>query len=123
MYCTCWYFADWGKYFDDQLRSWQTLNMVWLRNFTGPLHVVQYEALRENLDLTLRATLQFLDLPMDEEALQCTVVQPEGSHKRPHHEDAFDPFTPLMKEKLLVAERLVLQEVERLESRKQINVG
>lgn len=111
--------TDWANYVDGQLRDWQALYLAWLRNFTGPLHVVQYEALRDDLDLTLQATLQFLDLPLDEEALQCTAGQTEGSHKRLHHDDEFDPFTPLMKDKLLVAENLVLDEVKKHQSRKQ----
>lgn len=118
-----WVCVDWRNFVDGQLRDWKALNIAWLRNFTGPLHVVQYEALRDNLDLTLRATLQFLDLPLDEEALQCTAVRSEGSHKRPPHEDGFDPFTPLMKEKLSNAENLVLDEIKKHQSRKQKSIG
>lgn len=104
--------ADWEDFVDRQLRDWQALNIAWLRNFTGPLHVVRYEALQDTLDYTLRATLHFLELPVDEEALQCTVARPEGAHKRHPNANTFDPFIHIMKEKLAVAESIVLEELK-----------
>jgi hypothetical protein len=88
----------WESFVASNLRIWEKLYLRWQKYFKGPLFVVRYEDLKDNLEKTLRDVLTFIGHPIDEELLKCTLVQNEGSFKRKARAKQFDPFTPEMKQ-------------------------
>lgn len=105
------YLLDWDRFFRGNLRTWQLTNLDWIRSFKGPLHIVMYNQLRDNLGPTLRSLVQFLDLPLDEAAIQCTIEHSEGLYHRRSCSDGFDPFTDSMKKQIADVESSVFKEL------------
>jgi hypothetical protein len=79
------------------LQKWKKFYLGWRFRFKGPLFVLRYEDLKENLEETLRALLTFIGQPIDEKLFKCALSQNQGSYKRQPKNDTFDPFTPKMK--------------------------
>lgn len=96
------------------LRTWQLTNLDWMRSFKGPFHIVLYDQLRNDLGPTLRTLVQFLDLPLDEAAIQCTIEHSEGLyHRKSCSDDGFDPFTESMKKQITEVEKSVFTESDK----------
>lgn len=57
---------DWQQFVTDKLWTWEQTNLDWGKNFTGPVEIVHFEKLVENVEGSLRRLLQFLDFPIDE---------------------------------------------------------
>lgn len=103
---------EWKWFFNWYIDEWQRTNLDWIQNFTGPLHIVLYDQLRHDLGPTLRSLVQFLDLPLDEAAIQCTIEHPEGLHHRGARTDNYDPYTEDMKTRLDNVEQFVMEELK-----------
>jgi hypothetical protein len=93
------------------LRGWQKFYLGWGLEFKGPLFLVRYEDLKENLEETLRALLIFIGQPIDEELFECALARNEGSYKRKPKNDSFDPFTPEMRQTAQSSIDLVYKEL------------
>ncbi|XP_046684262.1 WSCD family member GA21586 isoform X2 [Homalodisca vitripennis] len=102
----------WQQFVKDKLRTWRLSNLDWLWNFTGPTHVIVYEELVSHLERTLRALIEFLELPLDEAELQCAIVRREGIYKRKSRAVTLDPFTPYMKASLKAEQDFVFKEIQ-----------
>lgn len=81
-----------------------------MRSFKGPLHIVMYDQLRNDLGPTLRSLIKFLDLPFNETALQCTIENSEGLYHRKSCSDGVDHFTDSMKKQIAEVEKSVFKE-------------
>lgn len=42
------------------------MNLQWAKNFTGDVHIVYYDDLVEDVNLTLRGILKFLNFPVNQ---------------------------------------------------------
>lgn len=62
--------------------------------------MVHYEDLRSNLKPNLEKMLRFLQVPLDNDRILCTISSPDGKYKRPAAKKKlnFDPYTDEMKE-------------------------
>lgn len=76
--------------------SWTNTNLDWLR-YEGPLHVLFYEDLLDNLPEEMRRIIEFLDLDVDEESFDCMMLHKDGIYKRRKRILNFDPYTASLK--------------------------
>uniref|UniRef100_A0A6P7FHA9 WSCD family member CG9164 n=1 Tax=Diabrotica virgifera virgifera TaxID=50390 RepID=A0A6P7FHA9_DIAVI len=87
----------WQQFVTEKLRGWQTMNLDWLYNFTGPTHVIFYEQLVDNVEHTLRSVIEFIDIPLNKELFDCAIERKEGIYRRKKRVLTFDPYTEKMK--------------------------
>lgn len=76
--------------------SWMNTTLDWLK-FDGPLHLVFYEDLLDNLPEEMRRILEFLDLEVSESNFDCMMRHQDGIYKRRKRPLSFDPYTPKMR--------------------------
>lgn len=86
----------WQQFVSNKLSGWESMNLSWARNFSGSLKIVYYDDLVADVEGILREILSFLNYPIDEELLGCTLIRKEGIYRRKKRVLAFDPFTPTM---------------------------
>lgn len=84
----------------DKLHAWKQINLDWLHNFSGPTHVLFYEQLVEDVGNSLRAVVEFLELPVDEDLMRCALERKEGIYRRKKRVLNFDPYSGAMKKQL-----------------------
>lgn len=106
------FFSDWQQFVIDKLSAWKSMNLDWLRNFTGPTHVIVYEQLVTDIEYTLRSLLDFIKLPVTEEQMKCALERREGIYRRKRRIFNLDPYTNSMKMMLKVEQEKVLQEIK-----------
>lgn len=85
--------SGWQIYFNNQSPDWLRFSLAWVTDFKGPLHILRFEELKSDLRETLRRTLQFLGMEINETWLDCAVRDSEGIFHRPKSTNAIDPFT------------------------------
>jgi Sulfotransferase domain len=85
------------KFVTTKLHAWEQTNLSWGRNFSGPVLIVYYEDLVDNVEKTLREILKFIDFPVDEDLMRCAVMRKEGIYRRKKRLMNFDPYTLTMK--------------------------
>ncbi|PNF40015.1 WSCD family member AAEL009094 [Cryptotermes secundus] len=90
----------WQQFVADKLSSWRQTNLDWLHNFTGPMHVIFYDHLLEDVAVHLQDLLRFLKLNVSEQNLACALERQEGIYRRKRRVVNFDPFTTTMKQAL-----------------------
>ncbi|GJQ80682.1 hypothetical protein Trydic_g9265 [Trypoxylus dichotomus] len=101
----------WQQFVAEKLISWRQTNLDWLRNFTGPTHVIFYEQLVKNVANTVKTILDFLELPVSDELFNCALDRKEGIYRRKRRALAFDPFTADMKRMIEKEQRRVYEEI------------
>nr|XP_022920450.1 WSCD family member AAEL009094 [Onthophagus taurus] len=106
----------WHQFVNDKLRSWRNTNLDWLRNFTGPTHVIFYEQLVQNVENTLKTILDFLEIPITKKLFDCAIRRKEGIYRRKRRVLAFDPFTADMKLAMKREQEKVYDEIYTLAS-------
>lgn len=84
--------SKWDWFVEYKVVSWLVMLNTWLKESHIPIHVVQYENLKTNLTLEVQKMVQFLDIPVSNETLQCVAKNSEGLFKRIDHLN-FDPFS------------------------------
>lgn len=92
--------ADWQQFVADKLSAWRQTNLDWLHNFTGPMHIMFYDQLIEDVATHLQDLLRFLRLNVSEQNMACTLEWREGIYRRKRRVINFDPFTAAMKQAL-----------------------
>jgi hypothetical protein len=85
------------KFVTTKLHAWEQTNLSWGRNFSGPVLIVYYEDLVDNVERTLREILKFISFPVDEDLMRCAVMRKEGIYRRKKRLLNFDPYTLTMK--------------------------
>ena len=65
--------------------SWRSLNVEWIRNFKGPLHVTFYEDLKSDTRNELTKISKFLDVPVT--FMECAMQDLEGKFLRKNKTD------------------------------------
>ncbi|XP_069987402.1 WSCD family member AAEL009094 isoform X1 [Penaeus vannamei] len=86
----------WSKFVTNKAISWMNTTLDWLK-FDGPLHLVFYEDLLDNLPEEMRRILEFLDLEVSESNFDCMMRHQDGIYKRRKRPLSFDPYTPKMR--------------------------
>lgn len=104
----------WQQFVSDNLRGWQQLNMDWIQNFTGPLHVMFYEQLVENTEHTLKSVINFLGVYVPLKKFQCAIERKEGIYRRKKRVLNFDPFSPEMKGRIKEVQDRVYNAVDKV---------
>jgi len=84
----------------DKLSAWRQTNLDWLHNFTGPMHIMFYDQLIEDVATHLQDLLRFLRLNVSEQNMACALEWREGIYRRKRRVISFDPFTSAMKQAL-----------------------
>ena len=92
--------SDWQQFVSDKLSAWRHTNLDWLHNFTGPMHIMFYDKLLEDVNTQLRALLRFLKINISEHEMACALERQEGIYRRKRRVINFDPFTAPMKQAL-----------------------
>ena len=73
----------WAEFVAAKAQEWEDMNTDWLTNFPGPLLVLSYTALREEVEAQLRRTLDFLGVSVTREQMECAMAHKEGIYRRP----------------------------------------
>ena len=77
---------DKGRYWQDfvinKAREWEAMNTDWINNFQGPLLVIMYSDLIDKAEEQLRRVLDFLDVSVTKEQMECTMSRKEGIYRR-----------------------------------------
>jgi hypothetical protein len=103
--------ADWQQFVADKLSAWRQTNLDWLHNFTGPMHIMFYDQLLEDVATHLQDLLHFLKLNVSEQNLACALERQEGIYRRKRRVVNFDPFTVAMKHALRREQDVVYEAV------------
>lgn len=72
----------WQDFVIDKAREWENMNMDWVKNFHGPILVVFYNDLVQNLEQELTRMMDFLKVSFTKEDLECALNRKEGIYKR-----------------------------------------
>ena len=72
------------------------MNLSWMRQFKGPIMVMFYDKLREDVEAELRRTFAFLGLNISQKNLGCVLSRKEGIYKRSKKNLNFEVFDPKM---------------------------
>ncbi|CAL4075854.1 unnamed protein product, partial [Meganyctiphanes norvegica] len=81
----------WEKFVNNKATAWMNTTLDWLK-FEGPLHLVFYEDLLDNLPEEMRRILEFLDIEVDDASFDCMLRHQDGIYKRRKRPLSFDPF-------------------------------
>ena len=73
----------WKNFLKKKLIRWRGINSDWINNFHGPLLVISYSELRDNVEEQLNRMLQFLNVSVNKEEMDCALSRKEGIYKRP----------------------------------------
>lgn len=79
-----------------KLHAWEQTNLSW-KNFSGPVLIIYYEDLVDDVEKTIRDILKFIDYRINEDLLRCAVNRKEGIYRRKKRFLAFDPYSMTMK--------------------------
>lgn len=102
----------WSRFVRKQLEKWERTNLVWATEFSGQVKIVQYEDLVTNVDATLRGILKFLNRPVDEKLLNCTLSKKEGNYKRNKiTKEVFDPYSDQLLQMIAKKKRKVFDTI------------
>ncbi|XP_071824642.1 WSCD family member GA21586-like isoform X3 [Apostichopus japonicus] len=84
----------WPKLIDSQLKRWKELIDGITANFADndTLLLVYFQDLKSDLRTELKRIVEFLELPLNEDRLICTLKNQEGQFHRPHKALPFNPF-------------------------------
>ncbi|KAK7077705.1 hypothetical protein SK128_026379 [Halocaridina rubra] len=96
----------WEKFVTNKALAWMNTTLDWLK-FDGPLHLVFYEDLLDNLPEEMRRILEFLDLEVSESNFDCMIRHQDGIYKRRKRPLNFDPFTSKLRSMVDHCKRLV----------------
>ena len=107
------FFSDWNGFVSKRIHLWNQTNFGWKDNFEGPVCILYYDDLKENIEKSLRKVLNFAGFPINETLLKCAVDRKNGIPKRKKMESKFDPFTAEMKEMINKQKLLVFTELNR----------
>ena len=73
----------WKEFLKPKLIKWEAMNTDWINNFEGPLLVISYTQLQNNLETQLKKILEFLEVTVETLELSCAVSRQEGVFMRP----------------------------------------
>ena len=75
----------WNNFVKGYLPRWRTFNLLWLRDFKGPMHVIFYEDLKEDMRRELKKIAEFLRVqPM---FMECALQNSQGNFLRKNKTD------------------------------------
>lgn len=106
----------WQQFVTNKLAAWKKTNMDWLKNFSGPTHVIFYEQLVEDPEHTLRTILDFLEFPIDKKQFECAISRQEGIYRRKKRVLNFDPYNNEMKRKMKLEQEVVYDAIYKIAS-------
>lgn len=101
------------KFVTTKLHAWEQTNLSWGLNFNGPVLIIYYEDLVDEVEKTLRDILKFIDYPIDEGLMRCAIIRKEGIYRRKKRLLTFDPYTSVLKKMIEVKRAQVYEELGR----------
>ena len=94
----------WNDFAETYLRQWDKRLQNWvLNNTTHPVHVVNYEDLRNDTVREVEKILDFLHFPYSHDELVERLREDFTAFQRVHKNDGFQHFSPEQKEQLRLA--------------------
>merc|ERR1719369_1305361 len=72
----------WQDFVVNKAKDWEAMNTDWIKNFHGPLLVILYSDLINNVEEQLRRTLDFLSVSVTKEEMECAMKRKEGINRR-----------------------------------------
>ncbi|KAF2363004.1 Sulfotransferase domain [Trinorchestia longiramus] len=87
----------WSTFVHNKALSWTNTYLDWLQ-FKGPLHVLFYEDLVENLANEMNKILEFLDFHEDIPSFECMMRNKDGIYKRRKRNLSFNPYSQSMRD-------------------------
>ncbi len=76
---------EWPDFFMDQTRRWLATAVNWTTANNNKLLIVHYERLKEDTLAELRRILSFLQIPVNEDRLECIAKYPQLKFRRKSH--------------------------------------
>lgn len=101
------------KFVTTKLHAWEQTNLSWGLNFNGPVLIIYYEDLVDEVEKTLRDILKFIDYPIDEGLMRCAIIRKEGIYRRKKRLLTFDPYTSVLKKMIEEKRAQVYEELGR----------
>lgn len=105
---------EWPQAVEGLLRRWEKTNLLWATEYKGPLKIIFYEELVKDVERTLRETLNFLNYPINETLLECTMERKDGTQKRKKTGRTFDPYTREMRQRIHEKKHQVYEAIRRV---------
>ena len=72
----------WQEFAVNKGKEWERMNMDWVQNFQGPLLVILYNDLVEDTEKELRRMVEFLEISVTQENMDCVMKHKEGIYRR-----------------------------------------
>ena len=72
----------WQEFAVNKGKEWERMNMDWVQNFPGPLLVILYTDLVQDTERALRRILEFLEISVTQEHMECVLRHKEGIYRR-----------------------------------------
>ncbi|RWS11018.1 WSCD family member-like protein, partial [Dinothrombium tinctorium] len=82
----------WKDFAVSQVTAWSRFTLDWL-NFTGPLLILRYEDVVNDIENQLYKMFAFLNVTVRPEMIKCVIANRDGVFKRPPRLLPFDPFS------------------------------
>ncbi|ELT97289.1 hypothetical protein CAPTEDRAFT_199348 [Capitella teleta] len=83
-----WEVKDWSTYLDSCLQEWESFHEFWINHALShrlPLLVLNYAAMKTDINSTVYKMAAFLDAPLSEERARCVLANQEGGFHRVKH--------------------------------------
>ncbi|XP_071824633.1 sialate:O-sulfotransferase 1-like isoform X2 [Apostichopus japonicus] len=105
----------WRKLIDSQLRRWQNIVSNITANFANNdrLLMVHFQDLKGDLRTELKRIVEFLELPLNEDRLICTLKNQEGQFHLPHQALPFNPFNAAQQKLIKAAMTNGIKQIKR----------
>lgn len=84
----------WREFVLSKGRQWEDMILDWFRNFKGPILVMFYKDLCEDVETELKRVLDFLNISVSPQAMECALSRKQGIYKRSKKLLSFDIFDP-----------------------------
>ena len=101
------------------MASWTNTTLDWLK-FQGPLHILFFEDLLDNLPEEMRRVIEFLDVDVSEQDFECMMQHKDGIYKRRKRPLNFDPFNPKLRNIVDMCKTLVDKYIKEFLAGKQM---
>ena len=91
------YFVAWSEFVTRNAWDWFYSTIRWL-GFPGPLYIIHYKNLKLNLRNEVHKILNFLNMTISDEELDCVVENSEGNYHRKSAAVMKNPYRKLNRE-------------------------
>jgi len=82
----------WREFVLSKGKQWEDMILDWFRNFNGPILVMFYKDLCSDVEEQLKRVLDFLQISVSPQAMECALARKQGIYKRSKKLLNFDIF-------------------------------